>query len=96
MKTIQNKTTTILKSEDVMATYADLFVILLNKPLQKMVTISDMRRDLKLLDLLEAAGETIEVSDEDFKHLVELVKTSEWALKHLDILEFVDYIESLV
>jgi hypothetical protein len=95
MKTIENKVTVIAKSQDVMATYADLLTSILNKPLQKTVTIKEMRRDIKLIDKFEEAKETIEVTDEEFKYLVDLVETSEWALKHNDILEFAEYIESL-
>lgn len=95
MKTIENKTTNIIKAEGVMAKYSDLFAIVLNKPLQKLVSLADMRRDLKLIDKLEVSGETIELTDDEFKYLHKSVETSEWAIKHIDILTFADYINSL-
>ncbi len=95
MKIIQNRTTSIPKAEGVMATYADLFITILNKPLQKMVNLSDMRRDLKLIDKMEDSEKIIEVSDDEFKYLHKSVENSEWAIKHLDILGFADYINSL-
>ena len=96
MKTIENNMTTILKTQDAVASYADLLTSLLNRPLQKTVTLKEMRRDLKLIDKLEDADEIIEVTDEEFKHLAQLVETSEWAIKHQDILDFSEYFESLV
>jgi hypothetical protein len=95
MTLIENKVTSIQASEDKAATYADLLVSLLNRPLTKAVDLKSMRRDLRLMDTLEAAGETIEVSDEDFKFLADLVDNSEWVVKHKDIVQFADYIDSL-
>jgi hypothetical protein len=95
MKTIENKTTTIPKGEGTTVSYADLFIALLNKPVQKMVSLKEMRRDIKLIDKLEDSTDTIELSDEDFTYLKGIVETSEWAVKHVDILDFADYIESL-
>ena len=42
MKTVTNKTTGILKNEKEAATYADLLITLLNKPLQKMVPLKEL------------------------------------------------------
>lgn len=95
MKTIENKTTSITKSEGVNAKYSDLFVALLNKPISKNMDLKSMRRDIKLLDLMEANTDTIEVTSEEFDHLASLVDTSEWAFRHQDILSFADYIDSL-
>lgn len=101
MKTIENKLTKILKSEDVFVTYSDLFVAILNRPVQKVLNMKEMRRDIKLLGIFEDAAEakpptpTVEVSDEDYTYLAGLVENSEWAVKHIDIIGFADYIESL-
>ncbi len=95
MKTIENKTTTIIKTGDVLANYGDLFISLLNKPLQKMLTVNDMRRDIKLIDKLETTEPFIEVTDDEFNHLFNLVETSEWAIRHKDIIDFDDYIRGL-
>lgn len=95
MKTIENKTTTISKSEDTQARYGDLFAALLNKPLSKSTDLKSMRRDLRLLDLVESNSDSITVSDEEYEYLASLVENSEWLIKHKDILDFADYIESL-
>lgn len=94
MKTIENKTTSIIKSEDVFITYADLLVVLINKPLQKTTTIKEMRRDMKLIDELEEVGEIITFSDDNYTYLLGLVENSEWAIKHKDLIAFADDFES--
>lgn len=96
MKTLTNKITSIIKTEDVYITYADLLVVLLNKPLQKSTTIKEMRRDMKLIDELEDATDVITLTDDNYKYLLDLVESSEWAIKHKDILAFADDFASAV
>src|ERR1041385_2221771 len=95
MRVIENKTTAITKTADANARYSDLIAALLTKPLTAMISLKDMRRDLRLIDLLEQAEDTIELQDEDFNFIAKLVESSEWAIKHRDILDFADYIDSL-
>lgn len=95
MKTIENKTTTIFKSEGVYVNYSDLLTAVLNKPIPQSISLKDMRRDIKLMDKFEDATDSIELSDDEFKHVSGLVENSEWAIKHIDIIAFADYIESL-
>lgn len=90
MKQLENKSTTIVKHDDVMINYADLLVVLLNRPIKQATTIKEMRRDMKLIDELEAAGTHITLKDEDYTYLNGLVENSEWAIKHKDILQFAD------
>ena len=72
----------------------DLLISILNRPPQKGVTLKEMRRDLKLLDKLEDASNEIIFTDEEYKHLLELINSSEWAIKHKDILDFAEYFEA--
>ena len=95
MITLENKATSIAKNEKEFATYADLIVAILNKPLSKTIDIKSMRRDLKLLDIFDTAGETVELTKPDFDYVASLIDESEWAIKHKDIVTFVDYIDSL-
>ena len=95
MKTIENKATSIAKSENVSATYGDLIASLLNRPLSKTVDLKSMRRDLRLLDLFDSGAATFEVSGEDLTYIANLVENSEWAFKHKDIVEFADYFQSI-
>lgn len=94
MKTLENKATSLPKTESEMVKYSDLLISVLNKPLKATITLGEMRRDLKLSDTLEASGEVIELPDADFDYLAGLVEASEWAIKHIDILTFADDVEA--
>lgn len=96
MKTIENKITTIPQGGDVFANYGTLLTILLNKPPHKGMDLNSMRRDIRLLELFETNTSTFEVSPEDLQYLSQLAETSEWAIRHRDILDFADYITSLI
>jgi len=91
---IENKKTTLPKAEDAVVNYAELLSSLLNRPLSKTIDLKGMRRDLRLMDLLDTT-EDIELSKEDFDYLKDLVDNSEWTIKHKDIVAFADYIDSL-
>ncbi len=94
MKTVENKTTTIPKGADEFAKYSDLLSSILNRPLQKLQTVKEMRRDIRLLDITEQHNlDIMQFEDEEFTYLKDLVINSEWHFKHRDILAFVDYIE---
>ena len=97
MKTIQNKETAIKMNETSNVKYSDLLVIVMDKPTKEGIPLSDMRRDLKILDALDKAkdGSDIELEDSDAAHVKEQVKKSVWALRHKDILTFADDIDAL-
>jgi hypothetical protein len=95
MITLENRVTTIPKNEKDFASYADMLSAVLNKPLSKTIDIKSMRRDLRLLDTLEESTTQINLEIDDFKYLASLIDQSEWAIKHKDILAFVDYIDSV-
>lgn len=96
-KTIENKATTMLLTEDTPLTYAHLLATIVNKPVKEGVTIKDMKRDLDLLDKLEDAvdKEVIEVTDEELKHLAKETEAFVWGTRHRDLVAFVEYIDSL-
>ena len=96
-KTIENKTTAIRLNEDKNANYADLLVHLVNVPIKEGLTVSEMKRNLRVLDILEVGkdAETLEFTKEDFKFLQKLVTNSRWGVSHKDIIEFVEYVEGL-
>lgn len=98
-KTIENKETSIKLSEDKNVQYADLIAAVINKPVKESMSLNDMRRDLKILDLAEKAAkgevEGITLDDAELSYLKEQVKSSQWAVRHLDILDFADYIDTI-
>lgn len=95
MITVENKETAILRPEGGGVTYAELLSSVLNRPVQEGVDLKAMRRDFKLLDQLDTAGETIDFSNEDFTYLKGMVGRSQWGIKHRDIITFADYIDTL-
>lgn len=96
-KTIENKETSILLTDDVNLTYAHLLATIVNKPMKEGITIKEMKRDLELLDKLEAAkaGESFEVTDEELKHLIKITLEFQWGMRHKDLVTFIEYVESL-
>jgi hypothetical protein len=94
MKVLNNKVTSLTKDADSMITYADLLVILLNKPVQKNVTVKEIRRDMRLIDDFESASDLIEISDDNYTYLLDVVRNSEWGIRHKDIVRFADDFEA--
>ncbi len=94
-KLIENKTTSIKLTEDTFVKYADLLSTIINKPVKEAIDLKSMRRDLEYLKKFEDAKETIELTDSEYDYIAAEVAKSQWAIKHLDILDFADYIESL-
>jgi len=95
MYIIENRNTEMVKEENVLVTYSDLLLIILNRPLKSRITIKEMRRDFVLLDKFEQAGDNITLTDEEYKHVTYLIESFEWYFRHKDIITFSDYILSL-
>lgn len=97
MKILENKTTTLKLSEDSNVKYSDLLNTVIDKPVREGLSINDLRRDIKLLNVIKDAKDEKEMKfeDEDFKHVVQAVNDSKWVVRHQDILDFVDYINSI-
>lgn len=99
MKNVENKTTTI-KLQNEIVTYASLLMTVLNQPVKEGITISDMRINLRIIDAVTTAieknSDVISFEDTDFTKVVKLVENSTWNVNHIDILNFVDYIASLI
>ncbi len=77
------------------ATYADLCFIIVGA--QKAGTIAQMRKDFKLMEMLQDASqkESFEISKEDFENIKSLLAIHEWQSRHHDLIAFEDYILSL-
>jgi len=95
MKVIENKETSIKLNEEQNVHYSDLIATVINKPLKESMSLMEMRKDLKILEVLEKAKETIEFEDVDLSYIKDAVNKSTWVIRHKDILDFADYIESL-
>lgn len=94
---IENKETPIMLSETEKVKYVDLLMTAVNKPVPEGCTIAEMRRDLRIFDILEKGKDEseLEFTPEDVKYLVKKVEDSVWAVRHPSIVEFADYIATL-
>lgn len=95
MKTLENKETNLKIDEEKNAKYSDLIYTVINKPISEPLTVSDIARDVKILNILQKAGDVIEFEDEDFKFVKKSVAESKWGARHNDIVEFAEYIAGL-
>ena len=96
MKILDNKTTKIAIDKDSLAKYSDLLFFVFNKPLEEGVTLSDMRKYLRVMKSIEDAktSDTIDFNDEDYSLVASKVELSVWGVISTDIIEFSDYIQS--
>lgn len=96
MKRIELKETTIKKDEKENITYKDLLNMCVNKPPQGF-TVEEMRKRLRLVDVLSKAELVVDMEDADYTHMKKLVSDMDgsWAIAHKDIIDFVDYINSI-
>jgi hypothetical protein len=95
MKQLENKLTSIPLNETSNARYSDLLMLVINRPLKSGVTTQDMRRDFKILDKLEASKDVIEFTDEELAYIKASLPNVQYPLKHRDVVDFEDYIESI-
>lgn len=100
MTKIENKVTTMKLSEDKMVTYANLVsTSISNFNMQNLVTVGQMRNLVKIGDIVDKAiaeeSETFELDKDCLASIKQIVTDSKWPVIHRDIVEFVDYIESL-
>lgn len=97
MKKIKNKKLNFRVIEDgkeKVADYAYLISVCVNEVGKNGISINDMRKRLRILERLNS--EYIELEDADFNLLVTLVNEMIYAKVNKEIVEFTDYINSLI
>jgi len=94
MKIIDNVTTTIPNGEDKFLDYTTLISLCINQQSEKWYTIDEMKKRIRILDILEKSDKKIELEDADFEKVKELVNTMPWAVIKKDIVTFVEYINN--
>ena len=99
MKTIENKETSIKETAEASSknlTYCELLKLIMNVPPKEGYTISEMKMRLDIYAAL-VPSEKNEMSLEDapFEIVKQSVNNFRWALVHKDVVDFVDYINSL-
>lgn len=92
MKTVENKNLKIPGDVD---KYSGLIMVCMRNPPQGGYDVEEMRKRIKVMDVLDKGEETLEFEDADFECVKQCVKSMRWASIHKEILEFVDYISGL-
>jgi hypothetical protein len=100
MKTITLKnitTTNQISKQTIEFSYKDLIYTCLNIPIKDAFTIDEMRKKIRILELLEKSTDIIEVEDTDFLIIKESINSMDgkWTMLTKDIIDFVDYINSI-
>ena len=96
-KAFENKLTSIATGKDKFLSYADLLKSLVDGPVKEGITISEMKRDLKLFGDIESLKENdkLLLDEETLQHVKKLVSEARWVVRHVDIITFSEYIDSL-
>lgn len=99
MKTIENKETSIKETAEESSknlTYCELLKLIMNVPPKEGYSLSEMKTRLDIYAAL-VPSEKNEMSLEDapFETLKQCVNNFRWATAHKDLVDFVDYINTL-
>lgn len=89
MKRIENKKLSLSGSVE---NYADLIMLCMNHPPQGGYDIAEMRKRIKVMDVVAESGDSIEFEDADFACVKQCVSDMRWGFAHKDILDFIDHI----
>jgi hypothetical protein len=98
MKVIKNKTIALgANQEDPKQkqniTVAQLAKSCVNAPTKEGFSTDDMRKRIKILEVLENATDVISLEDTDFQEAVKCVKDMRWGICDKGIIEFCDLFE---
>jgi len=95
MTELENKTTTILKSETEFTTFADLTALCINNMPEGGLDVSEMRNRINVLDKAEKANGVLKLEEAESKTLKACVSGMKWRILHKDLIEFIETIENL-
>lgn len=100
MKNVENRKVILkLQNQEVPITYAEMLQNLVNQPVKEGVSISDMRKNLTIISVIEDAikekKEVISFEDSHFETVLSIVDKATWAVNDIAIIDFFDYIQSL-
>ena len=98
MKKITNKKTNINHIKDgkeQKLNYSNFLFLCLNSVDGKGLQIEEMRQNIKIGQILEKNEKEIILEDNDFEYIKGLVNKMSWKIRHIDIIAFVDYINSI-
>lgn len=92
---VENKQTALPLNESVNAKYADLLKVVVDQPVKEGVSLSEMSRDLKVINKLQDAEDFVEFTEEEFNLVKQKLALHRWPMRALELVEFGDYINSL-
>lgn len=92
MKTIENKKISIPGD---IKKYSGLITVCVQNPPQGGYDVDEMRKRIKIIDIIEKGGTALVFEDADFDCLKQCVNSMRWAYMHKEILNFLDYISGL-
>lgn len=97
MKTIENKTTTIVEGTPAKAlAYVDLLKLIMNVPPKEGYTISEMKQRLDIYAaLVPDENNQIKLEDALFEVVKACVNSFKWGAVSKDIVDFVEYLNTL-
>lgn len=94
MVSFLNKETSIETGVDVKAKYGDLLLACLNSRPDGGFDIQEMRKRLRVIDVVEKGGDELLFEDADMATIVGCVSSMKWAVFSKEIVEFSDYVSS--
>lgn len=98
MKTLENKTISILKDEKTQEymKYSDLCKAILDFVDPKVgLTVSQQKERFKILDVIESANGEIKLEDADYSLLKGILDNYKFGIQHRDIVMFADDFNAL-
>lgn len=94
---IENKQIDLKVDNNRPANYASLMLFCYEIPSQKPLTLTSIKRDLEIMNVLEENinSESFELDDKYKESLKETIKATPFSIRKASLVEFGDYIESL-
>lgn len=79
------------------ANYAELLLFLYKQSSLEGLTLNQIREDMKVMDVLteNLNIEEFEITSEAVESIKKIVSKSVWPIRHVDLVTFADYIDSL-
>jgi hypothetical protein len=75
--------------------YLNIMRACINEPARDGLSVDEMRKRIRVLDKLTDGIVELELEDDDFNTLKDIVNKKRWPMPHKNIIEFVDYINSI-
>ena len=85
-----NKETSILEGDDKYLTYSKILKNLIESSPLNGATIAQMKQDFTIIDKLEEDIYNIDLSLDELDRLIDVVETTQFAVKHRDLVDLYD------